>query len=52
MVAGHAAITRDVNERALQVWLVRNHDIYGLSRRLEWRPRADGLLLVREMRVQ
>ena len=51
-LALYHAITRDVNERALQVWLVRNNDIYGLSRRLVWQPRADGLILAREMRVR
>lgn len=51
-LALYADITRDVHERALQVWLVRNNDMYGLSRRLEWQPRADGLILLREMRVR
>ncbi len=51
-LADYAAITREQNDRALQVWLVRNYDVYGLSKRLSWTPRTDGQLLIREMRVE
>ena len=33
------------------VWLVNNQDIYGMSERLEWTPRVDAKLLVKEMSV-
>jgi peptide/nickel transport system substrate-binding protein len=38
-------------EQAYFVWLVNNEDIYGLSERLQWQPRADAKLIVREMSV-
>lgn len=33
------------------VWLVSNQDLYGLSERMEWTPRVDSKLLVKEMSV-
>lgn len=33
------------------VWLVNNEDLYGLSERMEWEPRVDAKLLVKEMAV-
>ena len=33
------------------VWLVNNEDLYGLSERMEWAPRVDAKLLVKEMSV-
>ena len=33
------------------VLLVNNQDIYGLSERMEWTPRVDSKLLVKEMAV-
>jgi peptide/nickel transport system substrate-binding protein len=36
---------------ALFVFLLNNEDIYGLSKRVAWRPRVDGLILIKELRV-
>jgi peptide/nickel transport system substrate-binding protein len=33
------------------VWLVSNEDLYGLSERIQWTPRVDSKLLVKEMSV-
>jgi peptide/nickel transport system substrate-binding protein len=33
------------------VWLVNNEDLYGLSERMDWEPRVDAKLLVKEMSV-
>ena len=33
------------------VWLVNNEDLYGLSERMDWQPRVDAKLLVKEMSV-
>jgi peptide/nickel transport system substrate-binding protein len=38
-------------DEAYFVWLVNNEDIYGLSERMEWTPRVDAKLLVKEMAV-
>ena len=38
-------------DEAFFVWLVNNEDIYGMSDRLEWQPRVDAKLLVKEMSV-
>lgn len=38
-------------DEAYFVWLVNNADIYGMSERLDWQPRVDAKLLVREMTV-
>lgn len=38
-------------DQAYFVWLVNNEDIYGLSERMEWTPRVDAKLLVKEMSV-
>lgn len=38
-------------DEAYFVWLVNNEDIYGMSDRLEWQPRVDAKLLVKEMSV-
>ena len=37
------------HEQAYLVWLVNTEDVYGLSERLRWTPRADSKLLVSEM---
>jgi peptide/nickel transport system substrate-binding protein len=38
-------------DEAYFVFLVNNEDIYGLSQRMEWQPRVDSKLLVKEMSV-
>lgn len=38
-------------DQAYFVWLLNIEDTYGLSQRLEWQPRVDAKLLVKEMRV-
>ena len=38
-------------DNAYFVWLVNNEDLYGMSARLRWTPRADSKLLVQEMAV-
>jgi len=38
-------------DQAYFVWLVNNEDLYGLSEQLEWAPRVDAKLLVKEMSV-
>ena len=38
-------------DNAYFVWLVNNEDLYGLSDRLEWQPRVDSKVLVKEMTV-
>ena len=50
---------QDVYEQAVQiaydeayfVWLVNNEDVYGLSEELDWQPRVDSKILVKEMSV-
>jgi peptide/nickel transport system substrate-binding protein len=53
--AGREALYHDALELAYEdayfVWLVNNEDIYGLSERLQWTPRVDSKLLVKEMAV-
>jgi peptide/nickel transport system substrate-binding protein len=51
------AVRADLYQKASQiaydeayfVWLINNEDIYGLSARMSWQPRADSKLLVKEM---
>ncbi len=38
-------------DEAYFVWIVNNQDIYGLSERMQWQPRVDSKLLVKEMSV-
>jgi len=38
-------------DEAYFVWLVNNKDLYGLSERMDWTPRVDSKLLVKEMSV-
>jgi peptide/nickel transport system substrate-binding protein len=38
-------------DQAYFVWLLNIEDVYGLSERLQWTPRVDAKLLVREMAV-
>ncbi len=38
-------------DEAYFLWLVNNQDLYGLSERIEWEPRVDAKLLVKEMSV-
>jgi len=39
-------------DNAYFVWLLNIEDVYGLSKRLEWTPRVDAKILVREMSVK
>jgi len=39
-------------DEAYFVWLVNNKDLYGMSERLEWTPRVDSKLLIKEMSVK
>ena len=45
------AITRKVHEEAYDVPLFNHQDIYGMSERMEWQPRVDAKVLVKEMSV-
>ncbi len=38
-------------DEAYFVWLINNEDIYGLSERLQWEPRVDSKVLIKEMTV-
>ncbi len=38
-------------DQAYFVWLLNNEDIYGMSANLQWQPRVDAKLLVKEMSV-
>ncbi|TDT14883.1 peptide/nickel transport system substrate-binding protein [Ilumatobacter fluminis] len=38
-------------DQAYFVWLINNQDIYGLSERMEWTPRVDSKILLKEMAV-
>lgn len=38
-------------DEAYFVWLINNEDIYGLSERLQWQPRVDSKVLIKEMTV-
>lgn len=38
-------------DEAYFVWLVNNSDVYGLSANLQWQPRVDAKILVKEMSV-
>jgi peptide/nickel transport system substrate-binding protein len=38
-------------DNAYLVWTVNNQDIYGLSERMQWTPRVDSKLLVKDMAV-
>jgi peptide/nickel transport system substrate-binding protein len=49
-LALYAEMTRIANEEAMIVFLLHTKSIYGLSRRLDWQPRADDMLIVKEMR--
>lgn len=39
------------HDQAAAIFLLNLEDIYGLSKRLEWTPRLDGRILVKEMKV-
>jgi len=47
----HQAVQR-AWDNAYFVWLLNIEDVYGTSKRLQWTPRMDGKILVREMSVQ
>lgn len=38
-------------DQAYFVWLVNNQDLYGLAENVEWQPRVDSKLLVKEMSI-
>jgi peptide/nickel transport system substrate-binding protein len=38
-------------DNAYFLFLVNNDDIYGMSKRLNWQPRVDAKLLVKEMSI-
>jgi len=46
----HKAV-KTAYDRAYFVWLLNIEDIYGLSKRLDWKGRVDAKMLVSEMRV-
>ena len=39
-------------DEAYFVWLVSNQDLYGMSTRLQWTPRVDSKILIKEMSVK
>jgi peptide/nickel transport system substrate-binding protein len=47
----YTKITAYANERDYLVPLVNIKDIYGLSERLDWQPRRDAKLMIREMKL-
>lgn len=47
----YADITKKAYDEAYLVPLLNLEDIYGFSARLDWKPRIDGKLLVKEMKV-
>ncbi len=44
-------MTRIVNEEAMLVFLLNTKSIFGLSRRIDWQPRADDMILVKDFRL-
>lgn len=42
-------VVKTVHDEAACIFLLNLDDIYGLSKRLEWTPRLDGRILVKEM---
>lgn len=49
--AHYDAITRKLHDEAYDVPLLNHQDNYGMSARMEWQPRRDAKIIVREMRV-
>lgn len=49
--AAYAAITKKLHEEAYDVPLLNHQDIYGMSERMEWQPRVDAKIIVKEMKV-
>ncbi len=47
----HEAVQR-AWDNAYFVWLLNIEDVYGTSKRLNWKPRIDGKILVREMSLK
>lgn len=45
------AVTKKAYEQSYLAPLLNQQDIYGFSKRLEWQPRVDSKLLVKEMKV-
>ncbi|MEZ5219579.1 MAG: ABC transporter substrate-binding protein [Ilumatobacteraceae bacterium] len=47
----YAEAVKIAYDEAYFVWTVNNEDLYGLSERMQWTPRVDAKLLVKEMTV-
>jgi len=48
----YSQILHLANEEANLVWLLWHQDIYGLAKRVEWTPRPDGKILVKDIALQ
>ncbi|CAH1656105.1 MULTISPECIES: ABC transporter substrate-binding protein [unclassified Chelatococcus] len=44
-------ITKIGSDEALFIFLIQTADIYGLSKRVDYKPRADGLLILRDAKL-
>ncbi|MFT3690367.1 ABC transporter substrate-binding protein [Paenirhodobacter sp.] len=49
--ADYDAITQKLHDAAYDVPLLNHQDIYGMSARMDWQPRVDAKILVKEMKV-
>ncbi|RWR29278.1 ABC transporter substrate-binding protein [Sinirhodobacter populi] len=49
--ADYDAITQKLHDEAYDVPLLNHEDIYGLSSRMDWQPRIDAKILVKDMKV-
>ncbi|MDW9960317.1 ABC transporter substrate-binding protein [Sinorhizobium meliloti] len=49
--AAYAVITKKLHDEAYDVPLLNHQDIYGMSEKMEWQPRVDSKIIVREMKV-
>ena len=47
----YAQAVRRTHDQAYLLWLLYIEDIYGMSERLDWQPRVDAKMLVKEMRI-
>jgi peptide/nickel transport system substrate-binding protein len=48
----YSEVLKLANEEANLVWLLWHQDVYGLSNRIEWTPRPDGKILVKDITLQ
>ncbi len=48
----YARAVRRAHDQACLLWLIYIEDIRGMSERLDWRPRVDAKMLVKEMRIR